>query len=530
MLPKRSGTSALLIAACLVAQGCSGSSDRAQDPAAQYVSNGTLTIAVATRIEGADPYGSSSAIQDFASLAYDSLVNQLPDGSFVSGLASQWTVDAKSARFSLRSDVTCSDGTPLTASQVAAAITHVSNPNNQYPNYGTTVPTVPLTATGDDTSRTVTIALAAPYGFLLNTIGTLPIVCASGLKDRRTLKTRSAGTGPFKVTEVKPGQSLTFTVREDYRWGPSGASTSAPGTPAKVVVRFVEDETTAANLLLAGKVNLTKISGDDQRRLNAQDLDKIDRSIGTALNFNQLDGHVTADQRVRRALVQALSFDQLVQVSTGGTGRAATGLVNIEPKPCPGDTVTGNRPEHDVAAAEALLDEAGWRRGPDGIRRNGGDPLTIDLHFVPAFYRFDKPTAEFVAERWKALGVQVELSSDSPTGYTEVAYETSDWDVYVLGYDFYLPSQWIPFVSGTVPPQGTNWSGIDNADYNAIVAKAAPQVPPQACSFWNEAEQALLRSVNIAPIAFGSHAYYLKDAEATFVGFQFIPTTMRLLG
>jgi ABC-type transport system substrate-binding protein len=114
---------------------------------ARYAANGTFTLATEKDLGPFDPYRGN--ILDFAPLAYDSLVNLQPNGTFASGLANKWHADARSATFTLRSGVTCSDGSPLTASQTAAAINFVSNPKNKSRLYGVITPTVSVSATAD---------------------------------------------------------------------------------------------------------------------------------------------------------------------------------------------------------------------------------------------------------------------------------------------------------------------------------------------------------------------------------------------
>jgi peptide/nickel transport system substrate-binding protein len=516
---------ALLVITALAVSGCGGSPEGSTG----YATDGTFTIAIPEDRGPFDPYHIN--LTGYAGLAYDSLVYLRPGGKFVSGLAKEWSADARSATFTLRPGVTCSDGTPLTASQVAAAITYNADPKNQTQFYGVSVPTAPMTVTGDDATGTVRIAMTKePFGFLLHTVGQLPIVCAKGLKNREVLKKGSDGTGPFVLTEYTPGQSFTFAVRKDYAWGPDGADTKAPGTPAKVVLKVVPNDATAANLLLSGELNLARIAGEDRLRLDAQGLKKVGvAGPGAWLRFNQLGERPTTDKRLRQALMHALDLDQVIKVSTGGQGKASTGLVAMNPNPCTEDTIAGRLPGHDAAAAKALLDQAGWTAGADGTRSKDGKPLTLDLHYVSAFSPFEKPTAELIAGQLKAAGVTVKLSPDTIVAFGKQMYETSDWDLYLVTGGFYLPSQAVKFVSGPFPPKGTNGSGIANKEYDALVTKAQTMVPPQACEYWKQAEQALWREVNIAPISDRPNGYYLSKAEADLFGFELpIPTSIRV--
>ncbi len=526
-MPRPTTLVAPILAACLVATGCSGSGTNGGSGA--LASGGTFTMAIPADLGTFDPYRNNTVY--YASLAYDSLVNLGQDGTFVSGLAEKWSADARSASFTLRDGVTCSDGTPLTATRVAEALRYIGDPQKKSRQYGLTTPTAPFTVTADDAARTVGVTMTAePFGFLLNTIGQAPIMCPKGVADPSLLKSGSDGTGPFVLTEVVPGQSYTFTVRQGYTWGPGGASTSAPGTPAKVVLRIIPNEATSANLLLSGEVNLAPIGGQDQQRLTAQNLERFQvAGSGAGLRFNQIGGRPTADKRVRQALVHALDMAKVVEVSTGGAGTASTGLVALQPKPCTGDTVAGRLPGHDVATAESLLDQAGWVKGADGIRAKDGKRLSVGLHYVPSLFPLDKPTAELLSRQWKAIGVDVRLVVNSTVDVPKVLYETTDWDVFMGLGTAYLPSQMAPFVSGPFPPKGTNLAGV-NRDYDALVAKAKALTPPAACTYWNQAEQALYRDVNLAPISNRPTFYYLKNARAAGAGYTIpIPTSIRLL-
>ncbi len=516
-----------MLAAVFLTAGCGG--HRSENTERGLASNGTFTMAIKDDPGVFDPYRHN--LGGYAGFAYDSLLKLQPDGSFVSSLAEKWKADANAATFTLRQGITCSDGTPLTASQVAADLTYMGDPKNQSPQYGMNIPTVPFTATGQDTTRTVNVVMKQPFGFLLNMISQAPIMCAKGLKDPSLLKTASDGTGPFVLSSVVPGQSYTFTVRKGYAWGPGGAATNVPGTPAKVVLRIISNEATAANLLLSGELNFATISGDDRQRLDAQGLKRLkEQQSGAWLWLNHLGGRPTADIRVRQALVHALDLGQIVKVNSGGTGSAATGLIPLEPRPCTSDTVAGRLPGHDVGAAESLLDQAGWTRGADSTRSKHGKPMTLDLHYWPAGSPFNKPAAELVAQQWQAIGVKVKLSADSATTFSQVMYQTGDYDVYMQGFGYNLPSQMVSYLSGQAPPKGTNLSGIRNKDYDTLTAKANTLVPPAACTYWDQAEQALWRDVDIVPVAKRPAYHYLKNALAQARGYNLpLPTSIRML-
>jgi peptide/nickel transport system substrate-binding protein len=521
---------ASLIVASLGVVACSGGSEPSSGAAdaRAYATDGTFTMHLWSDRGPLDPYH-NSLMETYVYLAYDSLVNPTADGRFVSGLAESWKVTTRSASFELKSGVTCSDGTPLKASDVANAISYASDPAKESSQYGTNTPTVPLTATGDDAAGTVQVTLNKPFGFLLETIGQLPIVCPKGLQSPGMLKTSSSGTGPFVLKQVVPGQSYTFARRDGYTWGPVGTSTAEPGTPATVVLRIIENETTAANLLMSGELSLAHANGPDRERLAARNLDKIEVPLsGAWLWFNQIGGRPTADQKVRRALALALDLDELVKVNAGRYGKPATGLISREPNICPGDTVSSLLPDHDLAAAEKLLDSAGWTKGPDGIRRKAGKPLTVSIHYTRTQAQTE-PTAQLLARQWGKVGARATPDADVGAEFGHVLFETSDYDVYVVGFNYTLPSHMVSNLSGDAPPKGGNIAGIKNKEYDRLAGIAATMTPPSACSYWHQAEQALWKNTDILPIAKVNDMWFLQKAKADFISLRWpVPTSIRV--
>ena len=91
------------------------------------------------------------------------------------------------------------------------------------------------------------------------------------------------------------------------------------------------------------------------------------------------------------------------------------------PKTCAGDTVTGNLPAHDPAAAAAALDAAGWTKGADGVRAKNGKRLTLTVLYGTQLGPTMAPTAELVQQTWKSLGADVTLKGVDSPGLSQVA-------------------------------------------------------------------------------------------------------------
>ena len=324
----------------------------------EYADGGTFTMALKGDPGKLDPQSSaSSQLFTVNQLGYDNLVAvDAKSGEIQSQLATEWEVDG----------TTVTSPSPTASPAPTAATSRrrpwpttsptSSDPKNKSPFLGVFLP-VGATAKADDAAGTVTITLAQPAPFVLNGLASLPMVCDAGMQDRASLADTTSGTGPYVLTEAVPGDHYTYEIRDGYTWGPDGATTDEKGMPDTVVMKIVENEGTAANLLVSGDINATPVIGPDVKRLEAQDLFAAETpALQGEQWYNHDAGHETSDADVRMALTQALDLGELASVSTAGAGTPATTLAAIEPVSCPGDSVSGSLPAQDVDAAKAVLD------------------------------------------------------------------------------------------------------------------------------------------------------------------------------
>ncbi|WP_328992799.1 ABC transporter substrate-binding protein [Kribbella sp. NBC_01245] len=505
-----------LAATALVLSACAGGGTAGTSAAGggKLADGKTFTMSLTTDPGNLDPMMTVlSVTRAVDRFLYGRLLEVQEDGSVIAGLAGKWSGDTTNATFTLREGVTCADGTPLTAGDVAANVNFIGDPANKSPLTGLWVQ--PGTkAVADEATRTITVKSGAPSAFLLLNVGTLPIACGPGLKDRKLLAKGDAGTGMFTMTEIVPNDHYTLTRRKDFKWGPGDWDPNQQGLPDKVVFKIIPNETTSVNLLLSGGLNATSVLGPDQERLSAQKLFHSDLAVPLGqLYFNQAPGRPAKDQAVRRALTQALDLGKVGKVLTNGKGTPATGLVTIAPNPCRGDHVTGNLPTFDAAAAKTAFDSAGWIAGADGIRAKDGKKLALTLIYGTQGGPTATAAAELIQQQWKALGVEATLKAVDSTGLNEVLFSTGAWDASIAPVSISLPSQFVPFASGAVPPKGVNFAHIDNKGYIDGVGRAGRKPGVEGCADWTAAEVSLFKSVDVVPFVNATLPYFGKGAE-----------------
>lgn len=505
---------ALLLAGC----GDSDSKGSGGGGGGEYADGGTFTMALASDPGNLDPQSSAGgSLFSISQLAYDRLLNMDPkSGEVVSGLATDWKVDGTTVTFTLGEGITCSDGSPLKASDVVANIDYVGNPKNKSPFLGTFLP-AGAKAKADDAAGTVTMTLAAPAPFVLQGMANLPIVCAKGMADRKSLAGATAGTGPYELTEAAPGDHYTYQIREGYSWGPDGAGTDADGMPDTVTMKIVQNESTAANLLLSGQLNGAVITGADSSRLEKAGLSSYDTSVLLGEQwYNHGAGHATSDADVRMALTQALDLDELAKVLTADRGTPATTLAAIDPVACPGDSVSGALPEQDVDAAKAV-----------GASSNA--PELTFLYDNSAGGSGVAAAAELAVQQWEAAGFKVKATGESSTAVQQAIFGTGDWDIAWVPLNVNSPDQLVPFLSGPgLADGGTNFAGIKNDAYEAGVKKASAIPGQEGCDAWLDAESNLVSAADVVPFANNVVKAYAAGATFDYPG-QMVPTSIRML-
>jgi len=492
-----------------VATSALGSSDRRTAGP-----SGSAVVSVPTDPGNLDPQLTLlQAARYVDTYAYDTLVNLTGPGKIASGLAQSWKViSPKKVEFTLRRNISCSDGTKMTASVVKQNLDFVGNPANKSPLLGLFMP-IGAKVTANNGARTVVVTTTSPNPFMIQGLALVQLVCSKGLANGSLLDHGTDGTGPYRLTGAVPGDHYTFAVRKGYTWGPNGASTAAKGLPAKVTVKVVTNETTAANLLLTGGLNLASIGGPDRSRLNKAHLfTVISPAQPNELFFNENPGHPAANPAVRKALVQALNLDQVGKVVTSGLGLKMTQLSLQNFTPCAGNSIAGSVPAYNPSAARSALSGAGTMK------------LLYATDAGPSY----APTAELMQEQLSSAGAKITLEPQSTADLQATIFGTGDWDVLIIGIGVANPAQFVSLLSGPTPPNGTNFAGINNAAYKQAVARASRRVGATGCKVWLDGERALFKSADVAPLEVTTSGTYGRKLTFKMGVEGPLPITLRL--
>ena len=496
--------------------------------------DGTFAVSLSGDPGALDPHQAATFAPAFLlAFAYEGLISRDAAGSIVPNLAARWSQTPDSVTFSLRPDLSCASGEPLTVEDVADNYRHVLDPANHSPLLGPGGVPRGTRIVVDRKARTLTLRAPSPQSFLLETAGTLPIVCRRGLDNRSRLRRGTEGTGLFRLTEAASNSRYVLERRAGYHWAHDGTRSDTPGVPRRIVVRIIPNQTTAANLLLAGELTAASVGGPDRRRIEAAGFTAVrSRAPAVQMWFNQAPGRIAADERVRRALALAIDVPQLARIGSAGLGMPPVRLAGADPMACPTNIVSQVPPRHDVGQANALLDRAGWARGPDGIRARNGRRLSLSLSWDRDL---NDPTssayaAEYAVNQWRAIGVEVQARGVSGAGVGEVLFGTGDYDISWTPIVVSMPNRFLLFVSGSPPPDGLNFPHARIPGIERLIAEANALPGRASCPKWDEIERAYLRSAAVLPIFDSDNAMLTRGATFTLNGLMVRPTSIRLGG
>ncbi len=311
-----------------------------------------------------------------------------------------------------------------------------------------------------------------------------------GIAPRGRRGPRLPGTGPYRIEEVVPEQRILLRPSPGH---PDLAG--KPGRPLALDLRLMPDATTRLLALRHGSIQacLNNLPPD-----LLQGAGRVQRFPGANLEYVAFHcGHpVLADPRVRRGLSLALDRAAMVKGLMGGLAREAWGFYPPElPQGSDARQALGIPPaaEDRLGQAEALLDAAGWRRGPDGRR------FSLRLSSTPEVSARMKSLV--LQAQWRRLGVEVDivtrefgaLLGDVMAGRFEVV--SLRW-VGVSDPEMLYET----FHSTRLPPAGFNRGRFRDAEVDRLLEEARAAGGPDARL--RRLREVQVRLVDLAPYAF----------------------------
>ena len=215
--------------------------------------------------------------------------------------------------------------------------------------------------------------------------------------------------GPYRIAQVAPGSQILLE-RNPTWWGP---------TPVfdRIVVKAIENTTALEANLLSGEVDMVEgalgMSLDQALAFERRNGDRFQVHYQPGLVYEHmdvmLDSPALQDVRVRQALLYGL--DRQAISDRLFAGRQPVADTSVHPLDWV-HTDQVHRYAFDPEKAKALLEEAGWTPGPDGIRRNAaGEPLRLEL-MTTAGNRTRELIQQVAQGQWRQIGVDTVIRNE----------------------------------------------------------------------------------------------------------------------
>jgi len=436
-------------------------------------------------------------------------------------VAEKWEVSPDGLRytFHLRKDVTFHDGKPLTASDVKFSVLNVLKPLHPRgpANYGA------VDDIDTPNPHTVVFKLKYPYApfirvFQVSESPILPRHIYEGSDIRNNpANAKPVGSGPFVFKEWVKGSHVILERNPSY---------FKKGQPHldRIVYQVIPDQATRVAAFETGQVDLVPYTGIPN--LEANRIKQLPNATMTTrgyesqalimwLEFN-LRKSPLSDVRVRRAIAHAIDKNFVLLNIWFGIGKVATGPMSSVHRAF----YTPEVPQYPYSLdrANQLLDEAGLKRGADGVR------VKITQDFIPYGEEYVR-LAEYIREQLKKVGIDVTTrSSDTPGWFNRIWTQYDfNWTSNFVG-NLTDPSIGMPrYYVSSLAKQGvpfTNSMDYKNPEIDKLFEQAARELNEgKRAAVFHQIQRILATDLPVLPILeLQPTTFYRKDLEDVVAG------------
>jgi ABC-type transport system substrate-binding protein len=383
--------------------------------------------------------------------------------------------------FHLRQGVTFQDGHEFDAGDVKFTYEAIMNPKNLSPR---TPDFEPIKTVEIIDPYTVKIIYKRLYSPAINawTMGILPehlLNDASltrekqerGLSEevQQTFGMRDSGfnrhpigTGRFQFVKWKGDQFIHLKRFDDYWEGPAQYQDYYMRIIPELFTQEVEFRTGAIDFYAAQPHQVDRYKNDPTYQWFS--------SLSFAYNYIGYNNRkpLFADVEIRKALGMAIDVDEIIQYLMYGEGERTTG-------PYPKNTEwydhTIQPLPYDPQKAQAIFEQAGWRKNADGWLEKNGEIFQFNL-ITNNGNPVRKNLMTIAQNAWKKIGVQVNTQVFEWAVFLSDFVNTGDFDAVVLGWSMGIdPDLYQIWHSSQAGPQQLNFVGYKSSQADKLIVR-----------------------------------------------------------
>ena len=399
--------------------------------------------------------------------------------------------DGKSVTWKLKQGVKWSDGQPFTADDVIFTWQYVTDPQTGAVTAGIYQNIAGIDKVDDHTVR-INFKNVTPGWYTVFSATNGCVIPKHAFNDFKGTNAKTApinlapiGTGPYKVQSFNPGDSLTWVINENYREAnkPSFDQIQLKGggdaVSAARAVMQTGDYDFAWNLQVEWSVLNQLKSGTGKGILNVTPGSSCERVIVNFTDPNKdVDGERSSiqtthpfqtDPKVREAYSLLVDRDTIVNSLYGETGTATANLLVA-----PAAVVSKNtKYEFNPEKAAALLDEAGWKKGSDGVREKNG--VKMSVVFQTSVNSLRQKEQQLIKDAFDKAGIKMELKTvDQTVFFTSGAGQLDNYPHFYTDLEMYTTGPDLPdsqnfmrrYITSERAQKSNNWGGYNVARYS----------------------------------------------------------------
>ncbi|UFS80079.1 MULTISPECIES: ABC transporter substrate-binding protein [Rhizobium] len=415
----------------------------------------------------------NSAISSFQGHIWGHVTDKLlyvdADGKVSPWIAERWEQNDNATEFTLhlKTGVTFSDGSPLDAAAVVANLdiwyagrkSEGINPIGLFPKTYDHAEAVD--------AATVKVFFKKPTLGFIPTLGyhgsilISPKTIASPASAQADLG-KTSGSGPYVVESWKEGDYVKLARRKDYNWGPTAVGQTGPAHLDTITYKLVSEPSLRVAAVQSGQADVAyNASPQELESLKSEGL-----TVATPRYLGFVNGWAVNtklapydDVKVRQALQAGINRQEIIDTVYTPDWKLATSFIQSN---VPGATDQSALLAYNPEKAEKLLDEAGWKKGSDGIRVKDGKPLLLTLNSNP-YLATSKSIDELISQQLGKIGWKVNIRAyDVVTFGQKVKYGGAGVPAYEVTRSFIDAGT----VAGilTSANNGENWFALDESD------------------------------------------------------------------
>ncbi|MDB5045648.1 MAG: transporter, substrate binding protein [Deinococcus sp.] len=444
---------------------------------------GTLTVGLSYDIDTLNVY-STGYLGDVQATVVEGLLAPDKNANYVPVLATtvptiknggiKLSADGKqmSITYKLRRNVKWSDGAPFTSADVKFTWEAIKNPKfiAESKDGSEDVSSID---TPDPYTAVVNYKRVAPdYASTLFTFGIFPKHALEG-KDLNTdvYNEKPLGTGPFKVKEFRRGQYV-IVERNPLYWRKDSKGVQLPYLD-QIVFKIIPDANTLVTQLKSGEIQMTpSVPYAQVTQLDAlpnMNIVKNNVLSWQHLDFNFKGPEALRDLNVRQAFAYAINKSAISKALGGFPKPIDTVVVPV----FSASNRNVTKYPYNPTKAKALLDAAGYKPGPDGIRVKNGQRMSYKI-LVQAGRANDEVAQQVIISSLKAVGIELQPDNKTGVAFREARYK-GGYDVFYSGWITSAdPVYSVFFKTGGV----NNGQGFSNPRIDTLLDRAENTLDP----------------------------------------------------